>query len=133
MKITKRQLRRLIREGYMKERYTDIQEAILDILHKTPEIAGLDLVARVQAYGWGDAPGAIPEKGEIFSILDILLEEDEVLFNVEEDRWSLSGWRERGPGEIGAVELDSQHEGMSLKQMPDAWQQILGTCLKDKK
>jgi hypothetical protein len=89
MKVTKRQLKRIIRESYMKARYTDIQEAVLAALEDVPVMAGLDLVAAVQAYGWGDEPGAIPEKSEIFSILDNLQEEGEVLFNVEEDEWSL--------------------------------------------
>ena len=88
MKITKRQLRRIIKENYMKQRYTEIQDTILTILWEKPNIAGMDLVAAVQEYGWGDAPG--PEKGEVFSILDDLLEENEVVFNVEEDQWSLN-------------------------------------------
>ena len=92
MKITRRQIRKLIRESYMKERYAEIESAILPVLWDNPGIAGLELVQKVQAYGWGrpDKDGAPPEANEIFSILDNLLEEDEVVFNVEEDQWSLS-------------------------------------------
>ena len=88
MKINKRRLRQIIKESYMKQRYTEIQDAVLTILWEKPGIAGMDLVAAVQEYGWGDAP--VPEQDEVFSILDDLLEENEIIFNEEEDQWSLN-------------------------------------------
>ena len=92
MKITKRQLRRIIRESYMKERYGQMEDAILSTLWENPGIAGMDLVAAVVEWTINGAPAweAAPDQSEVFSILDNLLEEDEVVFNEEEDEWSLS-------------------------------------------
>ena len=64
----------------MKERYAEIENAILSVLWDNPGIGGLELVQRVSM---GDSE-------EVFSMLDILLEEGEVVFNEEEDQWSLS-------------------------------------------
>ena len=53
MKITKRQLRRLIKEeskkllyeSYMKQRYGEIENAILMALEDSPGLSGMDLVS----------------------------------------------------------------------------------------
>ena len=93
MKISKRQLRRLIRESYMKERYGQIEEIIYSVLEVAPGIGGMDLVEELQSI-WAvealnsDAPPV--DRDEIFSILDDLQAENEVFFDVEEDAWYMS-------------------------------------------
>jgi len=77
----------------MKERYGQIEEIIYSVLEVAPGISGMDLVDEVQSI-WDvealnqDAP--VVAQNEIFSILDDLLEEGAVFFNVEEDKWNLA-------------------------------------------
>jgi hypothetical protein len=90
MKTSERQLRRLIRESYMKERYGQVEEIIYSVLEVAPGIGGMDLVDEIQSV-WAvealnsDTPP--PGQDEIFSILDNLQEENEVFFDTEEDAW----------------------------------------------
>jgi hypothetical protein len=93
MKVTESQLRRIIMESYMKERYGQIEEIIYSVLEVAPGIAGMDLVDELQSI-WAvealnsDAPPV--DRDEIFSILDNLQEENEVFFDVEEDAWYMA-------------------------------------------
>ncbi len=109
MKITKRQLRRIIREAmgddFFSDReanphdgsmygepeggnWDDIRDSVAHVLWEKQTLSGLDLISAVQnEFDWG---GAAPDRDEIFSVLDELVEDGEVIFNVEEDEWSLS-------------------------------------------
>ena len=94
MKVTKRHLRDLIRETLLKERpvgafenWEAIRDSVAHVLWEQGTLPGLELVAAVQnGYDWADPPA----RDDIFSILDELLDEEEVIFNVEEDEWSLN-------------------------------------------
>ena len=108
MKITRRQLRRIIRESmgddFLSNReanphdggmygepeggnWDDIRDSIAQELSQQV-LSGNELVTIVQnGYDWA---GEIPARNEIFAVLDELLEENEVTFNVEEDEWALS-------------------------------------------
>ena len=98
IRVTESKLRNIIKksilsESYMKERYGQIEEIIYSVLEVTPGIGGMDLVEELQSI-WAvealnsDAPPV--NRDEIFSILDIMQEEGEIFFNVEEDEWYLS-------------------------------------------
>jgi len=77
----------------MKERHGQIEEIIYSVLEVAPGIDGMDLVEEVQSI-WvvealnQDTPPV--DQKEIFSVLDDLLEDGAVFFNVEEDEWSLA-------------------------------------------
>jgi len=97
MKITQRQLRRIIREEIQRlseveapgpSNRENISDSVAHVLWEKGKLSGRELVAAVQGdYDWA---GATPSNEEIFSALDELLEEGEVIFNVEEDEWSLN-------------------------------------------
>jgi len=111
MKITKRQLRGLIREMFIKEygdaqaiirrgRYPDtkpqttsahrqsltsqLYEAVIEVLEGRPGMSGAELVDTVNQM----LPSVDAEL--IYDFLDELLEDGEVFFDVEEDAWSLT-------------------------------------------
>lgn len=98
MRITRRQIRRVIREslmteGVMKARYGEIENAIDFVLNDQPGINGDGLAAAVQEelsdYGMVDPNMAI-DKQEVFDVLDILMEEGDVFFDIEEDKWYMA-------------------------------------------
>ena len=132
MKITRRHLRRIIKEekakllkeGGFKELYTMVGETVLSILKDNSGVDGMELVRLVQAdyERTGDGP---VEQEEIFTVLDDLQEDGQVFFDVEEDAWYLQGSQPQSTMMVG--------EGTSLDDMPDTWRKILGICLKDKK
>ena len=101
MKITKRQLRRLIREainearphsfgseGYEMTAQSGVDakmfDAIQQVLAKSPGMAGGELVDAVSQMD----PAFDPE--DILDFLDELEGDGEILFNVEEDEWRLA-------------------------------------------
>ena len=89
MKITRRQLRRIIREagiapGIRQSLTSKLYEAIVDTLMKRPRMSGSELVDTVNQMH----PSVDAEL--IYDFLDQLLEDGEVFFDVEEDAWSLT-------------------------------------------
>jgi hypothetical protein len=95
MKITNLQLRKLIREALLKERPIGLHEnweaykdSIMHVLWENMGgMSGMELVAAVQnGYNWHTPPS----RNDIFSVLDNLIEEEEVTFNAEEDIWTIS-------------------------------------------
>ena len=93
MRITKRQLRRLIKEainevgiapGAPQSLTSKLYEAIIGVLERRPGMSGAELVDTVNQMH----PSVDAEL--IYDFLDQLLEDGEVSFNVEEDKWSLA-------------------------------------------
>ncbi len=80
-------------EGGMKERFGELQNAIDFVLNDKPGINGEGLAAAVQEelsdYGMADPKMAI-DKQEVFDVLDILIDEGDVFFDIEEDRWYMA-------------------------------------------
>ena len=101
MKITKRQLRRIIkeekvnllREGFMKQRHMEISDAILDAVDTFPGLSGDDIINHVTStmtggsYQSDPGPGMSIDKEEIYAVLDDLLEDGAIFFDEEEDAW----------------------------------------------
>ena len=88
MKISKRQLRRIIREvviapGVRQSLTSKLYEAVVGVLSRRPGMSGAELVDTVNQMH----PSIDAEL--IYDFLDQLLEDGEVIFNVEEDAWSL--------------------------------------------
>ena len=94
MKITKRQLRQIIRESLIKEvgiapgvpqsLTSKMYEAVIEVLEGRPGMSGAELVDTVnQMHRDLDAE-------VIYDFLDELLEDGEVTFDVEMDAWSLA-------------------------------------------
>ena len=88
MKITRKQLRRIIREagiapGVRQSLTSKLYEAIVSVLSRRPRMSGAELVDTVnQMHPSVDAE-------IIYDFLDVLEQDGEVIFNVEEDAWSL--------------------------------------------
>ena len=123
MKITKRQLRRIIKE----EKQRLLQEA--DKEHVWPEVE----FPAVNPYD--DSPPGPPVhmSGRNQGVMDQLHTAIDALIGAlgnEGAHQELLGIVEEWDSETHMVE---SHEGTSSEDMPDAWQQILGTCLTEKK
>jgi len=95
MRISRNYLRKLIKEesnkvifeGYMKQRYTEMGDVIVSIIQSEPGISGMDLVAQVYAE-YPENKNEMPaDKEEVFAILDDMQEEGEVFFDTQEDAW----------------------------------------------
>ena len=99
MKITKRQLRRIIRENLVNEEHEEIVSLIYVVLEDSMAspsggIDGMALASEVlRMAGLNDEIGAWQSNpltsDDVFSVLDEMLEDGEVHFDVEEDVWSL--------------------------------------------
>ena len=97
MKITRKQLRSIIRESMMSETpimmgqapmgampSQKMYKAVVDTLSKNPKMSGAELVDSVnQMHRDLDAEA-------IYEFLDELLDDGEVMFDVENDAWSLA-------------------------------------------
>lgn len=89
MKITRKQLRRIIREagiapGVRQSLTSKLYEAIVSVLSRRPRMSGSELVDTVNQMH----PSIDAEL--IYDFLDQLIDDGEVFFNVEEDEWSLT-------------------------------------------
>lgn len=89
MKITRKQLRRIIREagiapGIRQSLTSKLYEAIVSVLSRRPGMSGAELVDTVNQMH----PSVDAEL--IYDFLDQLLEDGEVFFNVEKDEWRLA-------------------------------------------
>ncbi len=88
MKITRKQLRKIIIEagiaaGVRQSLTSKLYEAIIGVLERRPGMSGAELVDTVnQMHPSVDAE-------IIYDFLDVLEQDGEVIFNVEEDAWSL--------------------------------------------
>ena len=88
MKITRKQLRKMIIEagiaaGVRQSLTSKLYEAIIETLMRRPGMSGAELVDTVnQMHPSIDAE-------IIYDFLDVLEQDGEVMFNVEEDAWSL--------------------------------------------
>ena len=97
MRITRKQIRDIIKEslneGNMKERFGEIQAAVEDILDMSPGTSGMEIVKYVKSdlsdYGMAD-PGLAISDEEVFNALDIMMEDGQVFFDIEEDQWYMA-------------------------------------------
>ena len=88
MKITRKQLRKIIIEagiaaGTRQSLTSKLYEAIIGVLERRPGMSGAELVDTVNQMH----PSIDSEM--IYDFLDVLEQDGEVVFNVEEDAWSL--------------------------------------------
>ena len=89
MKITRKQLRRIIQEvgiapGVPQSLTSKLYEAVIEVLEEMPGMSGAELVDSVnQMHPEVDAE-------LIYEFLDELLDDGEVMFDVENDAWSLA-------------------------------------------
>ena len=88
MKITKKQIRRIIKEAidphYSMEFGYEIHDSVIGILFGT-FMGGRELAARVR----NELAASNITENEVFTVLDEMLEDHTVIFDVEEDEWSL--------------------------------------------
>ena len=89
MKITRKQIRKIIQEvgiapGVPQSLMSKLYEAVMEVLEETPGMSGAELVDSVnQMHPEVDAE-------LIYEFLDTLLDDGEVMFDVENDAWSLA-------------------------------------------
>ena len=89
MKITRKQLRKIIIEagiaaGVRQSLTSKLYEAIIGVLERRPGMSGAELVDTVNQMH----PSIDAEM--IYDFLDVLEQDGEVMFNVEEDEWRLT-------------------------------------------
>tara|TARA_Y100000817_G_scaffold243996_1_gene195972 strand:- start:571 stop:840 length:270 start_codon:yes stop_codon:yes gene_type:complete len=89
MKITRKQIRRIIQEvgiapGVPQSLTSKLYEAVIEVLEGRPGMSGAELVDTVNQMH----PSIDAEL--IYEFLDELLEDGEVSFDVEGDAWSLA-------------------------------------------
>lgn len=97
MRITRQQIRDIIEEslneGNMKERFGEIQAAVEDILEMSPGASGQEVAKYVMSdlsdYGMAAPEMAITQE-EVFNALDIMMEDGQVFFDIEEDQWYMA-------------------------------------------
>lgn len=98
MRITRTQIRNIIREslseGTMKAIFTEVENAIEDVLSMNPGASGAEVAKYVMSdlshYGHGDPASYSIDKQEVFNVLDIMIEDGRVFFDTEEDRWYMT-------------------------------------------
>ena len=89
MRITRKQLRKIIQEvgiapGVPQSLTSKLYEAVMEVLEEMPGMSGAELVDSVnQMHPEVDAE-------LIYEFLDELLDDGEVMFDVENDAWSLA-------------------------------------------
>ena len=89
MKITRKQLRKIIQEvgiasGVPQSLTSKLYEAVMEVLEEMPGVSGAELVDSVNQMH----PDVDAEL--IYEFLDELLDDGEVMFDVENDAWSLA-------------------------------------------
>ena len=81
MKITRRQLIRIVNEAMEGGGVSlEVLDAVAAIISDKPGISGQEIVFKMQP----------TDTAKIYRALDELLEDDEVVFDVEEDEWYLN-------------------------------------------
>lgn len=112
MKITRKRLRKLIKEeskkvlyeSYMKQRFTEMSDEVLATIEAEPGLSGMDIIATVSdnyPYNSNEMP---VDKEEVFTILDVMQEEGEVVFDTAEDAWYVAN----SPEAIAAMDTQDQ-------------------------
>ena len=98
LRITRRQLQKVLREslfaeGKMGERYAEIEGAVDIALNDSPGLAGAAVAAAVMEelsdYGMADPRLKITQE-EIFDVLDVMMDEGQVFFDIENDMWYMA-------------------------------------------
>ena len=89
IRITRKQLRKIIQEvgvapGVPQSLASKMYEAVIEVLEGRPGMPGAELVDTINQMH----PSVDAEL--IYDFLDELLEDGEVMFDVEEDAWSLA-------------------------------------------
>ena len=89
MRITRKQLRKIIQEvgiapGVPQSLTSKLYEAVVEVLEEMPGVSGAELVDAVNQMH----PSVDAEM--IYEFLDELLDDGEVMFDVENDAWSLA-------------------------------------------
>ena len=89
MKITRKQIRKIIQEvgiapGVPQSLASKLYEAVMEVLEDFPGMTGAELVDAVNQMH----PSVDAEM--IYEFLDELLDDGEVMFDVENDAWSLA-------------------------------------------
>jgi len=120
MKITKRQLRRIIKEEKQKLREEPREK-------KQKMSAFVDMLQAVETYAELTSPENARDELQI--LIDDLQAEIDAGDEPEWDEADQDNANQEYINQYG----DPYNEGASLDQMPSAWQQILGKCLKEKK
>lgn len=88
MRITKRQLRRIIREVGQPLSQSELRRSVRSSV--TGILSGMFMSGRELAIRVGDELAEFnPTEDEVFTVLDEMLEDGAVVFDVEEDEWSL--------------------------------------------
>jgi hypothetical protein len=159
MRITKRQLRRIIKESlnealppHLQKHFRDDGSSVRDPEWKdvTPAGYGPDNEPGDYVYGmikdyedWVSEQGHVtPAASSVLAgyFVELGLENDhnahQMLadhFNVDHDdiMRDITRQQQERSATVGESIRDN-HEGMSPEHMPDAWRQILGSCLKEK-
>ena len=112
MKITRKRLRKLIKEeskkvlyeSYMKQRFTEMSDEVLATIEAEPGLSGMDIIATVSdnyPYNSNEMP---VDKEEVFTILDVMQEEGEVFFDTAEDAWYVAN----SPEAIAVMDTQDQ-------------------------
>ena len=88
MRITKRQLRRIIREVGQPLSQSELRRSVRSSV--TGILSGMFMSGRELAAKVRDELAEFnPTEDEVFTVLDEMLEDGAVVFDVEEDEWSL--------------------------------------------
>jgi hypothetical protein len=124
MKITKRQLRRLIKE----EKRTLLREGQAQ---EEALFSALDQYVMVLDEEMGYDVPREQLKAEVLNFVDGYFVDTEQAAEYDEADQDYAD--QEYATKRGNPWDSPQNEGTSLNQMPSAWRQILGTCLKDKK
>ena len=107
IKIIKEESKSVLRESYMKQRFTELSDIVLQIIDETPGLDGNALARTVievfnHEYRFGKQPHA--EKEEVFTVLDVMQEDGEVFFDTQEDAW----YAANSPEAIAAMDTQDQ-------------------------
>ena len=126
MKITKQQLKRIIKE----EKTKILREGITE--EEALNIAIRDYVNALIDQMLDAGVDAGDYKADVYNFIDGYFENQAQTAEYDEaDQYHIAQMQS---AEKHDNPWDStQNEGTSLEQMPSAWRQILGTCLKGKK
>ena len=89
--------RRMVKESAMKERYGEIENLVLATVEDDPGIPGRELASNVVAQysRMFDSMHPVDEE-EVFSVLDVLIDEMDIFFDEEGDGFYIAGSEEAG-------------------------------------
>ena len=127
MRITERQLRRIIKEEKAR------------LLHE--DIGGISLALIDDYNSWVHKEGHVtPASSSVMAsyLITSQMEEDLNALEMMSDHFKIDRYDvlrdiKRQTSEASPQMVNPQYEGTSLDDMPDSWRQVLGNCLKGKK